>query len=147
MSARASMVNTLALFSAAMLGLAGGAVWMVAAMYLRHPAPWLALPIGALLALTIRTSVRPAGAGAALLAAAATLLATFYVNMLIASVLVAGNMGIGLIDAMKTAGVGMLWQLTRLALSPADLVYAAIGMLLAAWLAWRQPRPRSSKLS
>ncbi len=42
--------------------------------------------------------------------------------------------------AMRTAGLGMLWQLTRMALSPADLAGAALGMLLAAWLAWRRPR-------
>lgn len=142
MSARASLIYAFSLFSAAMLGLAGGAVWMVASMYLRHPAPWLALPIGALLAWTIRSSVRPAGAGAALMAAAATLLATFYVNMLIAGVLIAGNMGMGLIEALRTAGVSMLWQLTRMALSPADFAYAASGMLLAAWLAWYKPRQR-----
>ena len=64
-----------ALFSAALLGLAAGAVWMVATLYLHHPLPWLALPIGALLAWAIRGYVRPAGAGAALLAVWATVLA------------------------------------------------------------------------
>ena len=140
MNTRAAWVNAFSLFSAAMLGLAGGAVWMVAAMYLRHPAPWLALPIGALLAWTLRTCVRPASPGTALMAAAATLLATFYVNMLITSVLIAGNMDMGLVEAIRTAGMGMLWQLTRMALSPVDFAYAALGMLLAAWLAWRKPR-------
>jgi vitamin B12 transport system permease protein len=141
MSTRAVLLYAFSLFSAAMLGLAGGAVWMVVSMYLRHSAPWLALPIGALLALTIRTCVRPAGTGAALMAAAATLLATFYVNVLIAGVLIAGNMGLGLIEAMRTAGVGMLWQLARMALSPADFAWAGLGMLVAAWLAaWRRRR-------
>src|SRR5690606_6877482 len=32
-----------ALFSAAMLGLAAGAAWMVVALYSRHPLPWLAV--------------------------------------------------------------------------------------------------------
>ena len=140
MNTRAAWVNAFSLFSAAMLGLAGGAVWMVAAMYLRHPAPWLAVPIGALLAWTLRTCVRPASRSTALMAAAATLLATFYVNMLITSVLIAGNMDMGLVEAIRTAGMGMLWQLTRMALSPVDFAYAALGMLLAAWLAWRKPR-------
>ncbi|MBQ4854453.1 hypothetical protein IMW82_07195 [Rhodanobacter sp. B2A1Ga4] len=142
MSVRTVSLSVFVLFSAAMLGLAAGAVWMVAALYLRHPLPWLALPLGALLAWTIRACVRPAGTSAALLAAGATLLAAFYVNMLVAGVLIAGNMGMGLIEAMRTAGLGMLWQLSRMALSPADFGYAALGMLLAAWLAWRQPRRR-----
>ncbi|KZC41314.1 UNVERIFIED_ORG: hypothetical protein RHOFW104R5_16570, partial [Rhodanobacter sp. FW104-R5] len=94
------------------------------------------------LAWTVRACVRPAGLGAALLAACATLLAALYVNMLVAGVLIAGNMGMGLIDAMHTAGFGMLWQLARMALSPADIACAVLGMLLAAWLAWHQPRRR-----
>jgi hypothetical protein len=147
MSVRTLLLHAFALFSAAMLGLAAGAVWMVLAMYLRHPAPWLALPLGAMLAWTIRTCVRPPGRGAALMAAAATLLATLYVNMLMAAVLIAGNMGMGLIEAMRTAGAGMLWQLARMALSPGDFGYAALGMLLAAWLAWRKPRQRSPNVS
>lgn len=142
MSVRTVSLSVFVLFSAAMLGLAAGAVWMVAALYLRHPLPWLALPIGALLAWTIRACVRPAGTGAALLSAGATLLAALYVNMLIAGVLIAGNMGMGLIEAMRTAGAGMLWQLARMALSPADMACAVLGMLLAAWLAWRKPRRR-----
>ena len=142
MSVRTVSLSVFVLFSAAMLGLAAGAVWMVMALYLRHPLPWLALPIGALLAWAIRAGVRPAGISAALLAAGATLLAAFYVNVLIAGVLIAGNMGMGLIEAMRTAGLGMLWHLARMALSPADLGYAALGMLLAAWLAWRKPRRR-----
>ena len=144
MSMRTLSLHAFALFSAAMLGLAGGAVWMVLAMYLRQPAPWLALLVGALLAWTIRTCIRPAGTGAALMAAAATLLATFYLNMLIAAVLIAGNMGIGLIEAIRTAGIGMLWQLARMALSPGDLGWTALGMLLAAWLAWFKPRRHGS---
>jgi hypothetical protein len=140
MSVRNVLLFVFALFSAAMLGLAAGAVWMVVTLYLRHPLPWLALPIGALLAWAIRSFVRSPGVGAALLAAWATVLAAIYVNMLIAAVLIAGNMGMGLIDALRTAGAGMLWQLARMALSPADIGCTALAMLLAAWLAWRTPR-------
>ena len=142
MSARAVLLFAFALFSAAMLGLAAGAVWMVVTLYLRQPLPWLALPAGALLAWAIRNLVRSAGIGAAVLAAGATALAAIYVNMLIAGVLIAGNMGLGLIDALRTAGTGMLWQLARLALSPADLSWTVLAVLLAAWLAWRAPRKR-----
>ncbi len=129
-----------ALFSALMLGLAAGAVWMVLEVYLRHPAPWLAVPLGAMLALTIRAGVRPAGTAAMLLAASATALAAVYVNMLIAGLRIAGNMGLGIVDAMRTAGFAMLWQLARAAITPADIVWTLLAMLLAAWLAWRKPR-------
>jgi hypothetical protein len=33
-----------------------------------------------------------------------------------------------------------LWQLVRLAVSPADIVWALLAMALAAWIAWRAPR-------
>jgi vitamin B12 transport system permease protein len=142
MSPRNAVVAVSGLFIAVMLGLAAGAVWMVATLYVGRPLPWLAMPAGVLLALTIRLGVRPAGIGAALLAACATVLAALYVNLLIAGVLIAGSMGLGLIEALRTAGFGMLWQLTRLALSPADIGWTVPAVVLAAWLAWRSPRKR-----
>ncbi|MEO9078327.1 MAG: hypothetical protein ABI268_03345 [Rhodanobacter sp.] len=130
-----------ALFSAAMLGLAAGAVWMVISLYMRHPMPWLALPIGILLAWAIRGSVRHAGIGAMLLAAGATALAAIYVNMLVAGVRIAGNMGMGLIEALRSAGIEMLWQLASMAATPADVIWTVLAMLLAAWFA-RKRLPR-----
>ncbi len=135
MSVRNALVFLFAVFCAVMLGLAAGAVWMVLALYLRHPLPWLAVPIGVLLAWTVRGCVQRAGIGAMSLAAGATALAAIYVNMLIAGVMIAGNLGLGLIDALRTAGIAMLWQLARLAMSPADIAWTGLAMLLAAWLA------------
>ena len=135
MSVRSVLLFLFAMFSALMLGLAAGAVWMVLALYMRHPLPWLAVPIGVLLAWTIRGAVHRAGVAAMLLAAGATALAAIYVNMLIAGVRIAGNMGLGIVDALRTAGIGMLWQLARMALTPADIVWTVLAMLLAAWLA------------
>ena len=129
------------LFSAAMLGLAAGAAWMVVALYSRHPLPWLAVPIGVALAWVIRAGVRRPGTGAMLLAAGATALSAIYVNLLIAGVKVAGSMGLDLIEAMRTAGIGMLWQLARMGLTPADFIWTLLAMLLAGWLASRQRRP------
>jgi vitamin B12 transport system permease protein len=141
---RASSVPALlfALFSAAMLGLAAGAAWMVVALYSRHPLPWLAVPIGVALAWVIRAGVRQPGTGAMLLAAGATGLSAIYVNLLIAGVKVAGSMGLDLIEAMRTAGIGMLWQLARMGLTPANFIWTLLAMLLAGWLASRQRRPR-----
>jgi len=131
-----------ALFCAAMMGLAVGAVWMVAAMYLHQSAPWLALAAGVLLAWAIRHWVRRPGAGAAVLAAFATLLAAFYFNALMAAIQLAGNFGMSLTEAMRTAGTRMLLELARLGLRPVDWAWYAAGALLAAWLAWRHPAPR-----
>lgn len=128
------------LFCAAMMGLAVGALWMVAVMYLRQAAPWMAVPAGAMLAWGIRHWIRRPGAGAAVLAAFATALAALYFNVLMAAILLAGNFGMGLTEAWHTAGTGMLLALTRVALGRADLVWYALGVLLAAWLAWRRKR-------
>jgi vitamin B12 transport system permease protein len=142
MSARRLWMLLFALLSAAMLGLAAGAVWMVATLYLRHPLPWLVLAVGAVLAWTIRAGVLAPGRNAALLSALATALAAIYVNVLIAGVQIAGSMGLGLVDTLRTAGLTMLWELARSSLRPADIVWTIVGMLLAAWLAWRAPRKR-----
>jgi len=131
-----------ALFCAAMMGLAVGATWMVAAMYLRQAAPWLALVAGVVLAWAIRHWIRRPGAGAAGLAAFATLLAALYFNVLMAAIQLAGNFGLSLTDALRTAGTGMLLELARLGLRPIDWVWYAAGALLAAWLAWRRAAPR-----
>jgi len=131
-----------ALCCAAMMGLAVGATWMVAIMYLRRPAPWLAVAAGVVLAWAIRHWVRRPGAGAAMLAAFATLLAALYFNVLMAAIKLAGNFGMGLTDALRTAGTGMLLALARLGLGPADWVWYVAGAVLAAWLAWRHSAPR-----
>jgi len=134
---------TFAAFSAAMLGLAAGAMWMLPTMALRRPLPVLALLVGWLLALAIRAWVRPAGRVAAALAAGATMLAAVYVDVLTAAARIAGSMGIGLLDSLREAGLAMLLGLARLALQPVDVVFALAGALLAAWIASRRPRSRA----
>ena len=127
-----------ALFCAAMMGLAVGATWMVAATYLQQPAPWLALPAGVVLAWAIRHWIRRPGTGAAALAAFATALAALYFNVLMATIKLAGSFGMELTETLRTAGAGLLLDLARLGMGPADLAWYALGTLLAAWLAWRR---------
>jgi vitamin B12 transport system permease protein len=127
-----------AAFSAAMLGLAAGAVWMLPTMALQRPLPILALAAGWLLALAVRAWVRPPGHVAAALAAGATVLAAIYVDALTAAARIAGAMGIGLLDALREAGPSMLLALARLAVRPADTALTLAGALLAAWVASRR---------
>ncbi|MGO4702093.1 hypothetical protein [Dyella sp. 2RAB6] len=137
MSARALFSAVFALVSAVMLGLAFGAVWMLPTLFFSHVMPWLALLIGWLLGSLIRGWVRPEPRGAAVLAALATLLACGYVCLLTAAARVAGLMGLGLVDAIRTAGFGLLMDLVRLNLAATDLVWFALGVALSAWVAWR----------
>ena len=133
-----------AALSALMLGLAAGAVWMVPTLYARLPLPWLALPIGWLLGKAVRHWVRPAGAHAAVLAALATFTAVLYVNLLSAAARIAGLMGLGLVDSMRTAGFRLLLQLAELGCTPTDDVWFLAGMGLAAFAALRPRRPSAS---
>jgi hypothetical protein len=126
-----------ALASALMLGLAAGAVWMVPTLYLQHSLPWLALLVGWLLGKTIRHWVRPAGSHAAILAATATFTAVLYVNLLMAAARIAGSMGLGLVDSMRTAGFRLLLQLAELGCTPSDDVWFLAGMGIAAFTALR----------
>lgn len=144
MTARSIFALIFALVSAAMLGLAAGALWMVATLYMRQPMPWLALPLAVLLSWAIRHGVRRPGGVAALLCALATALAAVYVSMLIAAAQIAGSMGLGLVDTLRTAGAGMLWQLARLGFSRSDLAWAAVAVVMAAWLGVR-PLPLHKK--
>jgi vitamin B12 transport system permease protein len=132
-----------AVLCAAMLGLAAGAVWMVAALYARHPTPWLALPVAVVLAWTIRQWVQSPGRFAALLAAVAALLAALYVHLLMAGALIAANMGMGIVEALRTAGASMLLHLARLGFSMADAGWCLAAAVLAAILASRRARNRS----
>ncbi|TAL71955.1 MAG: hypothetical protein EPN56_07255 [Rhodanobacter sp.] len=120
-----------------MLGLAAGAVWMVAAMYLQRAPDWLAFAAGALLALATRHWLRRPGLAAALLAMFATLLAALYFNVLIAAVRLAANFDLGLVEAMRTAGIAMLIALARVGLTPGELAWYLLAALFAGWLAWR----------
>ena len=140
MKARDVPLFVFALFCAAMMGLAVGATWMVAAVYLRQTAPWLGLPAGAVLAWAVRHWIRRPGTGAALLAAFATALAALYFNVLMATIKLAGSFGMGLSETVRTAGAGLLLDLAKLGMSPADLAWYALGTLLAAGLAWRRKR-------
>lgn len=130
-----------AIVCAAMLGLAAGALWMVAALYTGHSRPWLALPFAVVLAWTIRHWVQSPGRYAATLSAMATLLAALYVNLLIAGAMIAGNMGMGIVETLRTAGAGMLLQLARLGFSVTDAGWYLTAAVLAAMLAGRPTRP------
>ncbi|WP_199096990.1 hypothetical protein [Dyella sp. ASV21] len=137
MSARRVFSWGFALISALALGLAAGAVWMVPTLYLQRPLPWLALLIGWALGKVMRAWVRPSGAGAALLAGLAVLVAAVYVNLLTAGARIAGLMGLGLVDALRTAGLGLLLQLSKLGGLTTDYGWYAAGAGLAAVAAIR----------
>jgi hypothetical protein len=140
MNVRVAFSSLFALISALMLGMAAGAVWMVPTLYLQRPLPWAVILIGWLLGKAVRGWVRPAGRHAAVLAALATLIAALYVNLLTAAARIAGLMGLGLIDSIRTAGFHLLLQLAEIGQSPGDDIWYALGMGVAALVALRSGR-------
>lgn len=135
MSARTPFVLLFATFSALMLGMAAGAIWMLPTLYMQRPLPWLAVPLGWVLGRAIRGWIRPDPRGATVLSVLATLLACAYVGVLTSAARIAGSMGMGLVDAIRTAGLSLLWQLTRMNWSGQDAVWFAAGVALAAYAA------------
>jgi vitamin B12 transport system permease protein len=140
MNPRSLLIALFSLLTAAMLGLAIGAAWMLPVMLLQRPLPELAPLIGGLLGIAVRSWVRPAGLVAAVLAGGATLLAAVYVSVLLAAARIAGSMGIGLVEALREAGLAMSLQLARLSLSPGDLGWFGAGTAIAMWAAGRSAR-------
>jgi hypothetical protein len=141
----------LALFISLMIGLATGALWLV--FELAHPgiwvSIWLALPIGWVLGLVIRSWVLDAGLAAAVLALFAVLLASAYMRFLMAAANISGMFGISFLQALHRAGAGMLLQLAWTSVSAMTagiyLLAAVLGATAAA-RTWRLPRrPKANK--
>lgn len=109
-------------------------------MYLERSPGWLAFVAAGLLALATRHWLRRPGRVAAALAMLATLLAALYFNVLLAAIRLAANFDLGLVDAMRTAGVAMLVELARIGLAPGELAWYLLAAVFAGWLAWRPGR-------
>jgi vitamin B12 transport system permease protein len=134
--ARATGNLLFALLCAIMMGFAAGAVWMLLALYMRGPATWLALPLGALLGWLMRSWVAPQRRSAAVLAALATLLAAVYMECLLAAARLAALMGMGFGETLRRAGPGMLMELARLSATRDAAAIFVLGAMVAAAAAW-----------
>lgn len=128
----------LALFSTVVIGLAAGAVWMVLALYMQDASAWLALPLGLVLGWVIRGWVTPHRRYAVPLAAVTMVLATIYMRLLFAAAQVGASLGLGIGEALRTAGVGMLVNVAQLGLRWQELALYLIGVVLAALIAARR---------
>jgi hypothetical protein len=130
-----------ALFCAAMLGLAAGAIWLLPTLFLHRQMPWMAVPVGWLLANAICQWVHKRAWNAAFLASIATLVATIYVHVLgAATTLWEMTSGYGLVGVIRTAGIPMLLDLARFGVNARDIVYCAGGIIVAALVSLRLSR-------
>lgn len=140
MNPRRVLGEFFALFCAVMLGLAGGALWLVPTVMLRQTLSELALLVGWLLALAVRQWVHAGKWNALLLAWVATAVACAYVRVLTAAAHLSAMMGYGLVDVMRTAGLSMLLDLARMGLTPRDLLWDIAGIVVATIVVLRDTR-------
>ncbi|GAB3027260.1 MULTISPECIES: hypothetical protein [Oleiagrimonas] len=133
-------------FSAAMIALAAGALWLLLNLFMPswHTAVWLALPMGLLIGHVMRHWVIDEPLPAAVLAALATLLACAYMRFLFAAADLAGTFGMSFMQALRRAGSGMLAHLAWASLSAGAIAIYIFAALLAAVLAWRGRRRRGA---
>jgi vitamin B12 transport system permease protein len=112
---------------------------LLPSVFFHRPLPWLAVPAGWLLGIAMRQWVHGKKWNAALLAALATLIASAYLRVLIASVNLAAMMGYGLVHAMRTAGASMLLDFARFGTGRLDIAWALAGVVVAVITALRTP--------
>jgi hypothetical protein len=141
MSLRQVISECFALFCAVMLGLAAGAVWLLPTLLLHREMPWLAAPIGWLLAHAICQWVHKRAWNAAFLAAIATVAATIYVHVLhAATMLWEVTSGYGLFGVIHTAGISMLLFFARIGANSLDIAWCVCGIVVAAVVSLRLSR-------
>lgn len=138
MSLRQVVGECFALFCAVMLGLAGGAIWLLPSLFLHRPMPYLAVLVGWLLALVIRQWVHMRQWNAALLAAVGTVIAMLYVHVLqTATTLWEMTSGYGLIGIIRIMGVPALWDMARIGIGSRDVFWCFAGVVVAVVVALR----------
>ncbi len=122
------------------IALALGAIWMALTLHVASARWWFGMPAGAAMGYATRAWVTPQRTWAALLAVSGTVLTAIYMKCLYAGLLVATVMGLGLVDTLRTAGVGMLLALARDSLQPRFAIATLVGMALAGAIAWHRRR-------
>ena len=141
MTLRQLIGECFALFCAGMLGLAAGAIWLLPTLFLHRQMPWMAVPVGWLLANAICQWVHKRAWNAALLASIATIVATVYVHVLGAAMtLWEMTSGYGLIGVIRTAGMSMLLDLARFGVDSRDIAWCAAGIIVAVLVSLRLSR-------
>ncbi len=133
----------LSILSAAMIGLAAGAVWMVLSVYTRSELIWLIAPLGVVIGWSVAAGVAGSRWSAAILSALATILAVVYVRMLLAAMQIAGLLGLSFGYALKQAGIGMLWSMAEMSFSSTLLLMLLAGVMLSVLAClWQKHRAR-----
>lgn len=133
-------INLLLGVIAALLAAAAlGAIWSLTGLAGAGRAAWMAPLTAVILALVLRFNNHPAGVVRAIVCAGLVALTTAHANYLMAAGFIAGQMGLGLLDALHIIGVDMAFAVSKAHTENSDLVAYAIALALALVLGFRQP--------
>lgn len=130
-SERPTAPVALALATALMVALAGGAVWALTALWHDNELCFLALPLAAFIGRLLRRPGAGLRAGRGLLAAAFTALACTYALGLIATAQVAMLLGQRMTDTLPRIGVEMALAVAWARLSMLEVAVLAAAVVLA----------------
>lgn len=148
MSLRQLIGECFALLCAVMLGLAAGAMWLLPTLFLHRQMPWMAIPVGWLLAHATCQWVHKRAWNAAALASIATVVATVYVHVLgAATTLWEMTSGYGLMGVIRTAGIPMLLDLARFGVNSGDIAWCVAGIVVAVLVSLRLTRKGRGRLT
>jgi hypothetical protein len=137
-------INLLLGAIAALLAAAAlGAIWSLIGLAGSARASWVA-PIAALvLAAVLRFNNHPAGAIRAAFCVILVALTIAHANFLMAAGFIAGQMGLGLLDALHLIGLDMAYAVSRAQTSSSDAMFYVLALALGLVFGFRQPRETS----
>lgn len=111
------------------------AIWTLVALYTNRQVSWLAV-IGALdVAWMLRLSGWPPGRTRVLAALAGTVAMVTVANWAIIAAQLGGMMGLKPWESITRLGSDHAWTLAQLANGPMDVVWIAVALVMAGWLA------------
>ena len=129
----------LGVLAALLVAAALGAIWSLTGLASSGRAAWFA-PVAALvLALVLRFNNHEPGWTRAWLCTLLLALTAAHANYLMAAGFIAGQMGLGLLDALRVIGLDMAYSVARAHSDRVDLVVYAVAVGISMLLGFRQP--------
>lgn len=124
-----------------------GAAWSLVGLAGSGRASWMAIPCAVVLASVLRFNNHPPGFSRALVSLLLLALTVAHANYLMAAGFIAGQMGLGLIDALRIIGLDMAYAVSKAQNSAMDLSWYGAAAILAFGLGWAQPGETPKKLT
>lgn len=120
-----------------------GAIWSLIGLAGSARASWMAIPSALVLALVLRFNKHPPGMPRAIICTLLMALTIAYANWLMAAGFIAGQMGLGLVEATYIIGLDMALAVAKAQNTSWDLICYAAALVIALVLGWLLPNEAS----